>query len=136
MATGPATASGCGPVWVVLMELGQNGGIQNIITDHPGSFLWPVTLPVDEIFQVAGPSAGVQDVLYSVDGGFCLDYRRRRCCRFLGAWDRGREGFEEGNMECRMDSHLTAGECWESHGRPRMRSMVGPSSTRKERVSW
>ncbi len=55
------------------MELGKNGGIQNIIPGHPGSFLQPVTLPVNKIFQAAGPSMGVQDALYPVDGGFCLD---------------------------------------------------------------
>ncbi len=71
--TGPATAFGCGLVRVVLMELGKNGGMQNIIPGHPGSFLQPVTLPVNKIFQVADPSTGVQDALYPVDGGFHLD---------------------------------------------------------------
>ncbi len=39
------------------------------------------------------------------------------------------------HLRISLDSHLTVGECWASHGRPRMRSTVGPSSTRSERVS-
>ncbi len=48
---GPATASGCGRVRVVLVKLGQKRGIQHIVPGHPGS-----SLPVNKIFQSTTPS--------------------------------------------------------------------------------
>ncbi len=69
-----------------------------------GSFLWPVTLPVDQIFQVAGQLMGVQDLSYLVVGGFLLNFGRRWYCRFFGAWDRGRDGLEKWDVECRVNT--------------------------------
>ncbi len=66
-ATGSATASGCGTVRVVQVKLGQERGIQHIVPVHPGSFLQPVSLPVNQIFQAATLSPRVQDVLHPVD---------------------------------------------------------------------
>ncbi len=69
------------------------------------------------------------------EGGVNLE-TGRKCWRF---WESTLEiqFWKQDSLHHRisLESHLTSGECCASQGHPRMMSMVGPSSTRKEIVS-
>ncbi len=86
--------------WLRLLTVPPPPGV----APDPGSFLRPVTLQVDQIFQVAGQLMGVQDLSYLVDGGFLLNFGRRWYCRFFSAWDRRRDGLEKWDVECRVNT--------------------------------
>ncbi len=51
------------------MEFSQQCGIEYVVPGHPGSLLRPVSLPVNEVFQLATPSPRIQNVLDLVDSG-------------------------------------------------------------------
>lgn len=72
------TAPGCRSVRVELVEVGEQGWVEYVISGYPGPFLWAVTLPVDQIFKADPSTPGVQDGIDPLEDVLSSDLGRRR----------------------------------------------------------
>lgn len=61
-----------------LVEIGNEGWVENVIFVGPGSLLRTVPLPVYEVLYPAAPPPGVENFFDSVDGLTDLDFGWRR----------------------------------------------------------
>lgn len=88
----------------LLVEIFNQVRVENIFSFYPRPFFRAVAFPINKILETAPDTFGVQDLfdcvhLLSVDDTWRW--------RWLGQGDKGRgsNGFNLGNMECRVNAH-------------------------------
>ena len=50
-----------------VVELGEEGWVQDVVPRDPRAFFGTISLPVYQILQEAAPPTGIQDVLHTVN---------------------------------------------------------------------
>lgn len=88
------------------MEVCEKGRVEDVILGYPRPLFWAASLPVDEIFQTATSTSGVQNFKDNIDWFFIdLRYRghviRARLCG--GNRNRWTVRFQQGHMKSRVN---------------------------------
>ncbi len=93
-----AASPGNGAIRVGLVEVVDEGWVQNVILVCPRPLLGTVSLPIYEVLKPAAPPSGVEDFFDCVDGFVGSDLGWNLV--FCGAWEkRISEGFEQGDVK-------------------------------------
>ncbi len=99
-----------GAIRVGLVEVVDEGWVQNVILVCPRPLLGTVPLPIYEVLKPAAPPSGVEDFFDCVDGfvGSDLGWRGGGYLMLCGGREkRISEGFEQGDVKGGIEHSLT-----------------------------
>ncbi len=86
-----AASPGSGAIRVGLVEVVDEGWVQDVILVRPRPFLRTVPLPIYEVLKPTAPPSGVEDFFDSVDGFGGSDLRWRGGGVTRALWMEGEE---------------------------------------------